>query len=584
MAVNLSPVGGAAAQFFTNSGVILSGGKLYTYAAGTTTPQTTYTSSTGNTAHTNPIILDSAGRVPGGEIWLTVGVVYKFLLKDSTDVLIGTYDNVQINTDASLVTYTPTGTGAVTRTVQAKLRDTVSVKDFGAVGDGSTDDSAAFNAALTASYLVSVPNGTYKIKNVSIAGGHVLTGDGAFFIDTAGASYLFKLSGYAAKLKGVYISNATNCSQAAIVVDDGRICEVSSVDILNCVNGIRLKSTSAGTNGFGCTRTKLSNIAIDTCTGIGIDTQTNVSETNAVNVYVDNGTISGGGASIPRTSSTGFSFVGTGAVVATGGHLFANCTAINGQTGWVFTNTNLIKLVNCIGDTLSGPAYLFNGNTNAMDLVGCFAGTCQSGVTVAGTAASIAVSSFRTYDIGVIPGYGGTTWYSSAGFSAPFYDLVQQATASMTVDLDSWIAKGTNAHTLVEAVSNSIQFTGGFRINFNSASTLAAGTYYLAGSVAAASADLAAFVVPITTKAIKAVMRAFSNTAPGGANTYVYTLNTLVLGDTSIIGTTTGAQFAATFVGVDVGILGQDSVCMKLVATGASAIHRGYILLIPQPS
>jgi len=56
MAVNLSPVGGVAQQFFSNNGVPLSGGLLYTYAAGTTTPQTTYTTSAGNIAHTNPII------------------------------------------------------------------------------------------------------------------------------------------------------------------------------------------------------------------------------------------------------------------------------------------------------------------------------------------------------------------------------------------------------------------------------------------------------------------------------------------------------------------------------------------------
>jgi hypothetical protein len=94
MAVFLSPVGGVAAQFFTNNGVPLSGGKLYTYAAGTTTPAATYTSSSGGTAHANPIVLDSGGRVPGGEIWLTDGTSYKFLLKDSNDVLIATYDNI----------------------------------------------------------------------------------------------------------------------------------------------------------------------------------------------------------------------------------------------------------------------------------------------------------------------------------------------------------------------------------------------------------------------------------------------------------------------------------------------------------
>lgn len=119
MAVFLSPVGGAAAQFFTNNGIILSGGKLYTYAASTTTPQATYTSSSGNTNHTNPIILDSAGRVPSGEIWLN-NTQYKFILKDSNDVLIATYDNIwgigaaggtEIKTP---VVFNATGTGLTT--------------------------------------------------------------------------------------------------------------------------------------------------------------------------------------------------------------------------------------------------------------------------------------------------------------------------------------------------------------------------------------------------------------------------------------------------------------------------------------
>jgi hypothetical protein len=95
MSVNLSPVAGAAAQFFDNSGNVLTGGKLYTYAAGTTTPQATYTTAVGNVARSNPIILDAAGRVPGsGEVWLSGNISYKFVIKDTNDVLIGTYDNL----------------------------------------------------------------------------------------------------------------------------------------------------------------------------------------------------------------------------------------------------------------------------------------------------------------------------------------------------------------------------------------------------------------------------------------------------------------------------------------------------------
>lgn len=94
MAVNLSPFGGVGAQFLDNSGNVLTGGKIFTYAAGTTTNQATYTSSLGITPLPNPIILDAAGRVPTGEIWLTDGLIYKFVLKDSNDVLIATYDNI----------------------------------------------------------------------------------------------------------------------------------------------------------------------------------------------------------------------------------------------------------------------------------------------------------------------------------------------------------------------------------------------------------------------------------------------------------------------------------------------------------
>jgi hypothetical protein len=113
MAVFLSPVGGVAAQFFSNNGNPLSGGKLFTYAAGTTTPQVSYTTSAGNVAHSNPIILDSAGRVPGGEIWIT-SQAYKFLLRDSTDVLIATYDNISGIGAASYQIQNFTGNGATT--------------------------------------------------------------------------------------------------------------------------------------------------------------------------------------------------------------------------------------------------------------------------------------------------------------------------------------------------------------------------------------------------------------------------------------------------------------------------------------
>lgn len=287
MAVNLSPVGGVAGQFFDNNGNPLTGGKLYTYAAGTTTPQTTYTSAAGVIAHSNPIILNAGGRVPN-EIWLTDGLQYKFALYDANNVLIGTWDDIIginsnfvnfvtaeevqiatagqtvftlttmqyqpgtnnlvvyvdgvnqveggsysfVETNSTTVTFTaglhvgalvkfvsaevlstnvtsastttftgfnsqvgvvqdiadadgsdwigfePDGTGAVARSVESKLRETVSVKDFGAVGDGVTDDTAAFNAATAFGGRIFIPEGVYILNGALLRSGIELFGEG----------------------------------------------------------------------------------------------------------------------------------------------------------------------------------------------------------------------------------------------------------------------------------------------------------------------------------------------------------------------------------------------------------------------
>lgn len=76
-------------QFFDNDGEPLSGGFVYTYVAGTTTPKATFTDSTGNTQNANPVELDSSGRA---SIWIEGS--YKFVVTDSNNAEISTTDNV----------------------------------------------------------------------------------------------------------------------------------------------------------------------------------------------------------------------------------------------------------------------------------------------------------------------------------------------------------------------------------------------------------------------------------------------------------------------------------------------------------
>ena len=74
-----------------------------------------------------------------------------------------------ITGDASAITYNQGSTGAQDRTVRGKLQETVSVKDFGAVGDGVVDDTTAFQAAIdyckTSGLILHVNAGTYKLTS-----------------------------------------------------------------------------------------------------------------------------------------------------------------------------------------------------------------------------------------------------------------------------------------------------------------------------------------------------------------------------------------------------------------------------------
>lgn len=155
--------------------------EVYTYAAGTTTPLATYSDAAGVSANTNPIILNSNGEA---SIYVTAGVSYDLVLKypgggaqiGATQRVIADGDSA-LRTDlaastsgGTLVAFKQDGTGAVSRTVTDKLKESVSVKDFGAVGNGVADDTAAIQAAInyatsTKKSLVIIPAGTYKITS-----------------------------------------------------------------------------------------------------------------------------------------------------------------------------------------------------------------------------------------------------------------------------------------------------------------------------------------------------------------------------------------------------------------------------------
>lgn len=177
----LAPV--AIQQFKDNNGNPLISGQLFTYVAGTSTPQPSYTDATGTSANTNPVILNSRGEAP---LWLIPGQFYKLVLLDASGVLIWTADQVpggfvdgsgQIRTDfaagtgSSLIGFSGLGAGAVPRTLQSKLRDFPSILDFMTPaqtadylsGAASLDLTAPIQAACNAGGLLYFPAGKARV-------------------------------------------------------------------------------------------------------------------------------------------------------------------------------------------------------------------------------------------------------------------------------------------------------------------------------------------------------------------------------------------------------------------------------------
>ncbi|MDD3021991.1 MAG: glycosyl hydrolase family 28-related protein [Alphaproteobacteria bacterium] len=116
----------------------------------------------------------------------------------------GNGDPVAVSLAGSMAApdFTAVGTGSVTRTSHDKFSDFVSVKDFGAVGDGLSDDTIAFQQALSAHDFVFVPSGHYIVNGtIEISSGKVLTGAGdSALIETSLSIPLIRISGSYARL------------------------------------------------------------------------------------------------------------------------------------------------------------------------------------------------------------------------------------------------------------------------------------------------------------------------------------------------------------------------------------------------
>ena len=202
MSANLSAV--PKLQFFDNNGNPLVAGKLYTYAAGTTTPLATYTDASAATPNTNPIILDSRGEA---NVWLSA-TTYKFVLKDASDVTIWTVDNISNSLSLSQILAASGSAAAPPYTFASDTDTGIYLAAVGQIGITvastpvirATDTVMTFGQSGGSNDVDVIHYGdTTQTGSIGLTGAFTQTGDmtvnGAAVFNEAGADKDFRVEG-----------------------------------------------------------------------------------------------------------------------------------------------------------------------------------------------------------------------------------------------------------------------------------------------------------------------------------------------------------------------------------------------------
>jgi parallel beta-helix repeat protein len=149
----------------------------------------------------------------------------------------------EISGDSDSINYTQGGTGSQQRTLTSKLQESLSVKDFGAVGDGVADDTAAIQAALdSGAGTVYIPEGSYKISaQLSVSDNTTVCGSGkSTYIKTVdggiNAFYIYGKSGVTIQDMQITTISQTNYTAykcGVLIYSNSSNCLVENVSVFN---------------------------------------------------------------------------------------------------------------------------------------------------------------------------------------------------------------------------------------------------------------------------------------------------------------------------------------------------------------
>jgi hypothetical protein len=480
-------------------------------------------------------------------------------------------------TSFSSPTYLATYLNGITGTELSEVKEALGGLDYVvnvqaypylAAGDGVTDDTAAFVAAITAKRNVTLGSGAtgYAVKDVALSNSESVIGNDGIVKAASGATNIFVLENTSPRLSDIRINDNANASGAAIAFKTSRYATLKDVAMVNVYNAISFENDGA----TGCNLARLSNVDAEQITGTGVSIGSSVSEIRWVNGHLNGKVNYSGGLGKPEAGSIGWRQNTPNVGLARGGHQFTAINVIGCDSGYYFTDAELTEFTGSIADSLSGYGIKMDGACSKMSFTDFFC-AFNAGIYIGGTSSNILFNGLQTYNIGSIPSWGQAGWYEVAG---PYYDLTVADTASVTVR--GWrgskrISVASGATLIVE---DGVNYEG------KSVGTVAAGatTYLGAQGQSATQADVQ-WRAPYDCYILR--LQATVGTAPGAGETFTYTAQVAGV-DTALVQTISGAgAFGGTdtWAGSLVSVTKGQAINIKLVTSGAAAATRHSCIL-----
>lgn len=213
--------------------------------SGASAPSTTFAYQYWVDTSTSPATLKQ--RNGSNNAWIPIGFLDTANLQAGSGSIVNADVSPTAAIAASKLSFTQTGTGATARTIDSKLKEAVSVKDFGAVGDGVADDTAAIQAAIAAHANVYFPPGSYAVTTVNFNRlGACYSGRPSFTgIATASTAAVIEITHRQITFESLAVNQAFNTNYTAAIKwhspsagQPAQYIKIKELSITNCIIGI----------------------------------------------------------------------------------------------------------------------------------------------------------------------------------------------------------------------------------------------------------------------------------------------------------------------------------------------------------